>query len=62
MLEYKRGQQTLEARLEEVIKRSEHHDDHIRIMDAWWLQLLQEIELVVEGTILSQPESKGKPI
>ena len=62
MLEYKRAQGTLEARLEEALKRSEHHDDHIRIIDAWWLQLLQEIELVAEGTILSQPESKGKPI
>lgn len=61
MLEYKRAQGTLEARLEEALKRSEHHDDHIRIIDAWWLQLLQEIELVAEGTILSQPESKDFP-
>ncbi|RWA09858.1 hypothetical protein EKO27_g5229 [Xylaria grammica] len=33
MLEYKREKTTLEARLEELDKRSTYHDDHIRVMD-----------------------------
>ncbi|XDG01299.1 hypothetical protein ABKA04_000914 [Annulohypoxylon sp. FPYF3050] len=51
MLEYKREKNTLEAQLDEAQKLSVHHDDHIRIVDNWWLQLLQEIELLVEGRI-----------
>ena len=39
MLEYKREKSNLEARLQDVEKRAIYHDDHIRIMDAWWLQV-----------------------
>ncbi|KAM7199861.1 ubiquitin ligase [Rhypophila sp. PSN 637] len=53
MLEYKREKSNLEARLQEVEKRALHHDDHIRLMDAWWLQFLQEIELLAEGMVSS---------
>jgi E3 ubiquitin-protein ligase BRE1 len=42
MLEYKREKTTLETRLEELDKRSTYHDNHIRIMDAWWLQVSQK--------------------
>ncbi|KAI1085646.1 E3 ubiquitin-protein ligase BRE1 [Whalleya microplaca] len=60
MLEYKREKSTLEARLAEFIKRCTHHNDHLRIIDAWWVQLLQEIELMAEGTVPYQPGSDGK--
>lgn len=39
MLEYKREKQTLESRLQELENKSIDHDDHIRIVDAWWLQV-----------------------
>jgi E3 ubiquitin-protein ligase BRE1 len=39
MLEYKREKATLEAQLREVQKRSADHDDHLRIIDAWWSQV-----------------------
>lgn len=39
MLEYKREKATLEARLEELDKRSTYHDDHLRVVDAWWVQV-----------------------
>lgn len=39
MNEYKRENATLEARIEEIQKRSTYHDDHIRIADAWVLQV-----------------------
>ncbi|TRX91360.1 hypothetical protein FHL15_007782 [Xylaria flabelliformis] len=42
MLEYKREKTTLEGRLEELDKRSTYHDDHIRVMDAWWIQVSQD--------------------
>jgi hypothetical protein len=39
MQEYSRKAQTAESRLEELHKRSVHHDDHLRIIDAWWRQV-----------------------
>ncbi|KAI0808436.1 E3 ubiquitin-protein ligase-like protein [Xylaria sp. FL0064] len=60
MLEYKREKSTLETRLEEVAKRATYHDDHIRVMDGWWTQLLQEVSLLVNGTIHFQDESEDQ--
>ncbi|XXH04849.1 hypothetical protein Hte_011271 [Hypoxylon texense] len=62
MLEYKREKVTLETQLEEVKKHSTYHDDHLRVVDNWWLQLLQEIELLVEGKVPFQQEPDGKPL
>lgn len=39
MQEYSRRATTAESRLEELHKRSVHHDDHLRFIDAWWLQV-----------------------
>ena len=39
MLEYKREKATLEAQLKDAQKRSTDHDDHLRIIDAWWSQV-----------------------
>ncbi|KAI1661903.1 E3 ubiquitin-protein ligase BRE1 [Daldinia decipiens] len=61
MLEYKREKNTLETQLGEVKKRSTHHDDHIRIVDNWWIQLLQEVELLVEGNVPFQQGSDSQP-
>ncbi|TQV99603.1 hypothetical protein V2A60_005069 [Cordyceps javanica] len=51
MQEYSRRAATAESRLEEVHKRAIHHDDHIRIIDAWWQQVLDEIELLAEASL-----------
>ncbi|KAI1312124.1 ubiquitin ligase protein BRE1 [Xylaria venustula] len=61
MLEYKREKITLETRLEELDKRSTYHDDHLRVMNGWWTQLLQEVSLLVNGTIHFQDESEDQP-
>lgn len=58
MLEYKREKTNLEARLQELEKSSVEHDDHIRIIDGWMLQLLQEIQLLVDSSIAT-PGSSG---
>lgn len=41
----------MEARLEEMQRRGAHHDDHLRIVDAWWIQLLQELTLIVDRQV-----------
>ncbi|KAK2074433.1 hypothetical protein P8C59_008641 [Phyllachora maydis] len=50
MLEYKREKNSLETRLHDLEAYSSHHDDHLRIVDAWLLQLLNELELCIEST------------
>ncbi|KZF22662.1 E3 ubiquitin-protein ligase Bre1 [Xylona heveae TC161] len=47
MQEYKREKNTLEQRLSETAKRSAYHDDHLRIIDTWFSQLLDEIRILV---------------
>jgi len=39
MLEYKREKINLELRLQELEKKTVDHDDHIRIIDAWLLEV-----------------------
>ncbi|KAK0623133.1 BRE1 E3 ubiquitin ligase-domain-containing protein [Immersiella caudata] len=62
MLEYKREKSALETKLQDLEKKSVDHDDHIRVIDAWVLQLLQEIELLVTGDAKSSsyPEPISK--
>ncbi|KAH6624576.1 BRE1 E3 ubiquitin ligase-domain-containing protein [Chaetomium sp. MPI-SDFR-AT-0129] len=61
MLEYKREKINLESRVLELERGSTDHDDHIRIVDAWVLQLLQEIELLVEGATSSRNSADLAP-
>ncbi|PQE13059.1 e3 ubiquitin- ligase bre1 protein [Rutstroemia sp. NJR-2017a BBW] len=51
MLEYKREKTTLESQLKNIQKKSTDHDDHLRIIDAWWTQLLEEVKLLAEDDI-----------
>ena len=43
MLEYRREKATLESQLKDVQKRSVDHDDHLRVIDAWWSQVRSSI-------------------
>ncbi|KAL8827710.1 MAG: hypothetical protein Q9191_003019 [Dirinaria sp. TL-2023a] len=47
MQEYKRDRSHLETRLKDLSKRTAYHDDHLRMVDAWFSQLLDEIKLLV---------------
>lgn len=49
MLEYKREKATLESELRDIRKRAVNHDDHLRVVDAWWSQLLDEVTLLAKG-------------
>jgi hypothetical protein len=60
MLEYKREKATLEAQLKDAQKRSADHDDHLRIIDAWWSQV-REKELSAFGTpLMASPSSSTR--
>ncbi|KAL5622263.1 hypothetical protein BROUX41_006208 [Berkeleyomyces rouxiae] len=61
MHEYRREAQTFSSRLEELHKRSLYHDDHIRIVDAWWRQLVDELEVLVDSKVPSAGANPSEP-
>ncbi|QUC19457.1 uncharacterized protein UV8b_03698 [Ustilaginoidea virens] len=61
MQEYSRKAATAESRLEELHKRCVHHDDHLKIIDAWWRQLLQELEVVAQSQMSDDPATSEPP-
>lgn len=60
MQEYSRKAATAESRLEELHKRAVYHDDHIRVVDAWWRQVIEEIELLVDASVPADASNSGK--
>lgn len=44
MRELKREKVTLESQLSELERRSQHHDDHLRTIDAWFDQVSMHLE------------------
>ncbi|EPE35412.1 RING/U-box [Glarea lozoyensis ATCC 20868] len=53
MLEYKREKATFESQLKDTQKKATDHDDHLRVINAWWAQLLDEVKLLVEDQVPS---------
>ncbi|KAF1948710.1 BRE1-domain-containing protein [Byssothecium circinans] len=58
MREYKREKATIESQLTEIESRSQYHDDHLRTIDVWFDQLVDEIK-VVSGEKLPAPQQDG---
>ncbi|KAI1607914.1 E3 ubiquitin-protein ligase BRE1 [Exophiala viscosa] len=49
MQEYKREKNTLESQLKEMRKKSRYHDDHLRIIDSWFQQVIDEVKSLAKG-------------
>ncbi|KAI5304821.1 E3 ubiquitin-protein ligase bre1 [Ascosphaera pollenicola] len=47
MHEYKRERNTLESRLKDLEKSAAYHDEHLRVIDAWLKQLIDEIRVML---------------
>ncbi|KAF2474079.1 E3 ubiquitin-protein ligase-like protein bre1 [Lindgomyces ingoldianus] len=60
MREYKREKGILESQIADMEKQSRYHDDHLRIIDAWFDQMLDAIKIMVEGQLPTPPQS-GNP-
>lgn len=39
MKEYKREKSLYESQVQDLSKRSQYHDDHLRIVDSWFTQV-----------------------
>lgn len=48
MQEYKREKNTLEAQLKEMRKKTRYHDDHLRVIDSWFQQVIDEVRIVAK--------------
>src|SRR5687767_10246151 len=55
MQEYSRKATIAESRLEEIHKRSVHHDDHLRVIDAWLGQVSLIIYMICLTTWADMP-------
>ncbi|KAK0124646.1 E3 ubiquitin-protein ligase bre1, variant 2 [Cadophora gregata] len=51
MLEYKREAATFQSQVKELQKRATDHDDHLRVADQWWSQLLDEVTLLAQDLV-----------
>ncbi len=49
MLEYKREKNTLEGQLKEMRKKARYHDDHLRAIDSWFKQLIDEVKSMAQA-------------
>lgn len=58
MREYKREKKHYEDLYVELSKKRLHHDEHLRVVDAWFAQLLDELR-VLAGETLPAPTSNG---
>ncbi|OOQ82094.1 E3 ubiquitin-protein ligase bre1 [Penicillium brasilianum] len=47
MQEYKREKAGLESRLDRMSKAAAHHDNHLRAIDAWFRQLVDEVKTIL---------------
>ncbi|KAK6362155.1 hypothetical protein TWF730_005852 [Orbilia blumenaviensis] len=61
MRAYKREKELTEARLEELQKRCIFHDDHVRVIDAWMDQMLDDVRILVDEDLATiQLEQNGE--
>jgi E3 ubiquitin-protein ligase BRE1 len=66
MKEYKRQKKDAEDQYSELQKKTRWHDDHLRTIDAWFAQLLDEVRVIASEVLPTPPPSAssttGMPI
>jgi E3 ubiquitin-protein ligase BRE1 len=66
MKEYKRQKKDAEDQYSELQKKTRWHDDHLRTIDAWFAQLLDEVRVIAAEMLPTPPPSAssttGMPI
>lgn len=57
MKEYRRQKKDAEEQLAELHKTSQYHNDHLRTVDAWFSQLLDEVRVLASEILPTPPPS-----
>ncbi|KAK9470377.1 BRE1 E3 ubiquitin ligase-domain-containing protein [Dipodascopsis tothii] len=54
---YRRERDVLQAHVQDIEQRAANHDDHLRLIEAWWDQLLDEVRLRLDGKVNAAPST-----
>ena len=57
MKEYKREKKHAQELVDELTSKMTDHDEHLRVVDAWWAQLLDEVRILAANAIPTPPPS-----
>jgi E3 ubiquitin-protein ligase BRE1 len=57
MNEYKREQKYWQKEFTKLSEKLIHHDDHLRAIDAWFSQLLDEVRILAADALPKPPTS-----
>jgi len=57
MNEYKREQKYWQKEYTKLSDKLTHHDEHLRTIDAWFSQLLDEVRILASDTLPTPPPS-----
>ncbi|CAG8288813.1 unnamed protein product [Penicillium salamii] len=60
MAEYRRERNTLETQLKKMTQTATFHNDHLRIIDAWFTQLIDELKLLLGSSESEDHETSFK--
>jgi len=57
MKQYKREKKDFEDKCNELVKKCKYHDDHLRSIDAWFAQMLDEVRVLAGEALHTPPPS-----
>lgn len=57
MKEYKRQKKDADEQLSELQKKTKYHNDHLRTIDGWFAQLLDEVRVLASESLPTPPPS-----
>ncbi|OJJ81915.1 E3 ubiquitin-protein ligase BRE1 [Aspergillus glaucus CBS 516.65] len=61
MQEYKREKVSLETKVKELSKAANYHNDHLRVIDAWYNQLIDEVKILLDP-VKREEDSKEQSV
>ncbi|KAK9496015.1 BRE1 E3 ubiquitin ligase-domain-containing protein [Lipomyces doorenjongii] len=58
---YRRERDLLQTRVSEIEQRSAYHDDHLRVLELWWDQLVNEVNILSGKPLCSSNDESPIP-
>ena len=61
MQEYRREKNTVEGQLKEMRKKTRYHDEHLRVIDLWFKQLIDEVKTMIPDAMENNDDCSSIP-
>jgi E3 ubiquitin-protein ligase BRE1 len=61
MQEYRREKNTVESQLKEMRKQTRYHDEHLRVIDLWFKQLIDEVKVMIPDAMENSDDCSSIP-